>query len=163
MIEHYSVWFSCSSPLNLKSNKNAFQFPVGCKPSAAVAVGGDVCVCLGVSAQGVSSRGGWCPGSATTPCPVHAGTHPEFLTLTCENITFPQLLLGMVKMQRSSKGITLLHNDRWRSNFIHSPTAPGTSMFSLKVFELKYFYRPPTKSFTVMSVCLYTGEGNHYP
>ena len=78
-------------------------------------------------------------------CPVHGGitspaqcmlgyTPPDriFLTHACENITFPQLLLRMIKMQRSWKGIAF-HNDRWRSNFIHPPTAPGTSMFSLKV------------------------------
>ena len=57
------------------------SIPVGCVPSAAVAVGG-------VSA---------CPGGV---CPVHAGIHPpkwtEFLTHACENITFPQLLLRTV-------------------------------------------------------------------
>ena len=51
--------------------------PVGCVPSAAVAVGGGVCP--GVSAQEVSA-------------PVHAGIQPPVKRITdaCENITLPQ-------------------------------------------------------------------------
>ena len=98
--------------------------PVGCVPSAAVAVGGGwgclegvcpggVCPggCLpgGVSAQGwgVSAWGlcvsqhalgrGCLPrGCVCIPAPVHAGIPhwTEFLTHACENITFPQLRCG---------------------------------------------------------------------
>ena len=53
---------------NFKSKQECI--PVGCVPSAAVAVGGSVClggVCRGVSAWGVSARGGVCP-SVSSAC-----------------------------------------------------------------------------------------------
>ena len=59
--------------------------PVGCVPSADMAVGG---VC---PAGGVSARSGVCPGDA------HLPLWTEFLTHAYESITFPQLLLRTVK------------------------------------------------------------------
>ena len=63
--------------------------PEGCVPSAAVAVSGGG-VCLGVCLpRGVSAQG------ACTPPPVCT----EFLTYTCENITFLQLCLQAIKIK----------------------------------------------------------------
>ena len=67
--------------------------PVGCVPSAAVAV------CRrGLSAQGVFARGGVSAlGGVCIPACTEADTIPpwtEFLTHAFENITLPQLLCG---------------------------------------------------------------------
>ena len=81
--------------------------PVGCVPSAAVAVGGvclpggciTACTGRGVSApvhagiqRGVSAKGclPQCTLGYTPPTPLWT----EFLTHACENITFPQLRCG---------------------------------------------------------------------
>ena len=97
--------------------------PVGSVPSAAVAISGEG---GGVCPVGVSAQGGVCLGVVYTPRP--RGRHPqtqrqtlpqtqrqtahqtqrqtpslgtEFLTHTCENITFPQLLLRTVMRKKS--------------------------------------------------------------
>ena len=66
--------------LNSKTNIESIQecIPVGCVPSAAVAV------CL--VELGICTGGSVCPG----------GVHPPGHIDTCENITFPQLLLRTV-------------------------------------------------------------------
>ena len=82
------------------------SIPVGCIPSAAVAVGGgggcwvSAPVHAGISVWGCLPQCmlGYLPGGV---CPVHAGIHipprwTEFLTHAGENITFPQLLLRTV-------------------------------------------------------------------
>ena len=92
--------------------------PVGCVLSATVSISGDVClpgvcvpaggVCLpagGVCLPGGVYLGGVCPGgglvSACTPLPCgQIGT--------CENITFPQLLLWAVIMRSFSWSIGLV-------------------------------------------------------
>ena len=81
------------------------SIPVGCIPSAAVAVGGGGVGCLPQCMLGYLS-GGVCPSACWDTClggvcPVHAGIHipprwTEFLKHACENITFPQLLLRTV-------------------------------------------------------------------
>ena len=95
-----SVLYSVRIEIVFENMKFIYKFkqeciPVGCVLSAAVAVcwvgGGGVCrgsVCLGVSAWGGSAQG----VSAWWGC-----THPpRGQTDTCENITFPQLLLRTV-------------------------------------------------------------------
>ena len=68
--------------------------PIGCLPSAAVAVSGRV-----------SSIGGCLPrvvclGKVYTPGPRGRHPHPvDRMTDTCESITFPQLLLLTVKIK----------------------------------------------------------------
>ena len=66
--------------------------PVGCVPSAAVAVSG-VCV-----PRGCLPVGGGLPGGVSD---IGGGVHlppVDRMTDTCENITFPQLLLRTVKI-----------------------------------------------------------------
>ena len=97
--------YSRMSLLSIITNREQECIPVGCVPSAAVAV----CPGWGVSAQGgrVSTQGGCLPrghlpglgGMYISP------THPsrtEYLTDACENITFPQLRLRTVKTKYSS-------------------------------------------------------------
>ena len=65
--------------------------PLGCVPSAAVVGSGEGCVCL----VGCLPRRGVCLG----------GVHPpvNWITDTCENITFPQLLLWTVGICNKGK------------------------------------------------------------
>ena len=75
--------------------------PVGCVPSAAVAISGGVSA-WGCLPRGVSARWGVCLGGLSaqrgvsqhelgqTPLPMNR------ITDACENITFPQLLLRTV-------------------------------------------------------------------
>ena len=65
-----------------KPNDKQESIPVGCVPSAAVAVSGGG-VCLGV-----------CPAGPGVHLPLPMWT--EFLTHACENITLPQLRLRTV-------------------------------------------------------------------
>ena len=78
--------------------------PVGCVPSAAVAVSGGRGVCPeggwgvcpgggGVCPGGLSGWGGCLARGCTASLPV------ERMTDACENITFPQLMLQMVIKQ----------------------------------------------------------------
>ena len=73
------------------------MLPVGCVPSAAVAVP------WGVSAAGgVSVPGQWClPGGGGCLLPAgSARPHPvDRMTDVCENIYFPHLLLRTVKIE----------------------------------------------------------------
>ena len=69
--------------------------PVGCVPSAAVAMSIPAC----------TGQGGVCPGEGVCPGGVypsmHWGRHPlwtKWLTDRCKNITFPRLRLRTVKM-----------------------------------------------------------------
>ena len=77
--------------------------PIGCLPSAAVAVSGRV-----------SSIGGCLPrvvclGKVYTPGPRGRHPHPvDRMTDTCESITFPQLLLLTVKIKnKMTKNVCL--------------------------------------------------------
>ena len=83
--------------------------PVGCVPSAAVAVGGrsawGVSARGRMSAQGCVYPGGICPGArGCLPSGCHPTLRIEFLTHACENITFLQLLLRTVKVWRKCRG-----------------------------------------------------------
>ena len=67
--------------------------PVGCVPSAAIAMSIPACTAQGgVCPRGVSAQGeGVCiPACAEAQTPLWT----EFLTHTCENITLPQLCRG---------------------------------------------------------------------
>ena len=91
--------------------------PVGCVPSAAVAVcwGGQCLPTRGVwpggclPRRGLSAQGGVCPGGVSARGNVWQ-TLPlwtEFLTHACESITFPQLHLWTV-INSARKGFSLL-------------------------------------------------------
>ena len=82
----------------------------GCQGGVS-ACQGEGCVCLICpSVQGVSA----CQGAVCLVCRGEvSGRHPpmwtEFLTHSCENITFPQLRLWMVARMHSSS----MHTDRY--------------------------------------------------
>ena len=113
-------------------------------PSAAVAVGGvSAPVHAGIPAQGVSI-----PVHAGIPArgmsaPVHAGIHPppawtEFLRHTCENFTFPQLLLRTVtRIKRivSARNVTSIKGD---VNFLFILVHPQSCSYEAGV-ELRGF------------------------
>ena len=76
--------------------------PVGCVPSAAVAVGGrggETGVCLGgCLPRGVVSAGEGCPLGGGGSCLPRSVQNVDRLTDVYENITFPQLLLRTLKI-----------------------------------------------------------------
>ena len=95
------------------------SIPVGCVPSAAVAVCWGVCSrgCLprGESARGVSAQGarlpwGCLPGGVSQHALRQTPLWTEWLTDRCKNITFPQLRLRTVKSRTfwSCKGFQSL-------------------------------------------------------
>ena len=62
------------------------------------------CVCPGgVSAQSVSTRG-CLPGGGQRNAGIYTSLWTEYLTHTCENVTFPQLLLWMVTKRMEVNG-----------------------------------------------------------
>ena len=75
-----------NSALFLYIYKKQEGIPVGCVPSAAVAVSGGGGFCLW------GEKGVVCQGGCTPPSP-----WTEFLAHACENITFVQLLLRTVE------------------------------------------------------------------
>ena len=101
-----------------------------------VCLGG--CLHRGVSAQGclpggvcqgVSAQGGVCPGRCTPP------PWTEFLTHTCENITFPQLRLRMVKTHSQERNPSHL-------NPIFLCVFPYQNSCSLTWTKMLAFYKP---------------------
>ena len=83
--------------------------PLGCIPSAVVAISGG-CLSRGVSAWTCLPRGSVCLGVCTPP-PV------DRMTDSCENITFPQLLLWTVMILCKSSAICV---ERFRLNLSHN-------------------------------------------
>ena len=62
------------------------------------------CVCPGgVSSQSVSTRG-YLPGGGQRNAGIYTSLWTEYLTHTCENVTFPQLLLWMVTKRMEVNG-----------------------------------------------------------
>ena len=80
--------------------------PVGCVPSAAVAVSADVCLGEGVCPGGCLPRGGSLQGVCV---PREVNTSPCGQTDDYENITFLKLLLRMLIKENSRKCTLPLH------------------------------------------------------
>ena len=131
--------------------------PEGCVPSAAVAVFGRClprgclpggCLPRGCLPRGCMPRGRWClPGECLTRGVSGWGvyTSPCGQTDTCKNITFPQLLLQMVKMP----GYILMPIARYTvlKHPVHSlaPLLPyvDTRQVSLTVFSIIHGFLVP--------------------
>ena len=92
-LQKICFYLHSSKTLDFQKNLKYKQecIPVGCVPSAAVAVcGGGVSARESAKGRGCLPRGVY-PNGAHTP-------RTDFLTHACENITFPQPLLRTVKI-----------------------------------------------------------------